>query len=121
KHDPGFGLSLTGADQLLHDPRHKRMNLGIEIGGTKLQLVLGDTEHGVRERRKLAVDVGAGAAGIRHQIERTLAEFSCHGELESVGVGFGGPVDWKTGRVSRSHHIEGWSEFDLRGWLETLA
>ena len=36
-------------------------------------------------------------------------------------MGFGGPVDWKTGRICRSHQIEGWSEFDLGGWLRQLA
>jgi glucokinase len=30
-------------------------------------------------------------------------------------------VDWKTGRICRSHQIEGWSEFDLGGWLCQLA
>ena len=38
-----------------------------------------------------------------------------------AGVGFGGPVDWKTGRICRSHQIEGWSEFDLGGWLGQLT
>ena len=38
-----------------------------------------------------------------------------------AGVGFGGPVDWNTGRICRSHQIEGWSEFDLGGWLHQLT
>jgi glucokinase len=38
-----------------------------------------------------------------------------------VGVGFGGPVDWRAGRICRSHQIEGWSEFDLGGWLHELV
>ena len=42
-------------------------------------------------------------------------------QVANVGVGFGGPVDWKTGRICRSHQIEGWSEFDLSGWLRQLA
>jgi glucokinase len=42
-------------------------------------------------------------------------------KLVGVGVGFGGPVDWKTGRIARSHQIEGWSEFDLAGWLSPLV
>jgi glucokinase len=39
----------------------------------------------------------------------------------AVGVGFGGPVDWRTGRICRSHQIAGWSNFDLGGWLKTLT
>ena len=97
------------------------MLLGIEIGGTKLQLVLGDETGKICQRRKLAVDPSRGAAGIRQQIEQVLPEMLQGRQVLKVGVGFGGPVDWKTGRICRSHQIEGWSEFDLGGWLGQLA
>lgn len=97
------------------------MNLGIEIGGTKLQLVMGDEGGKICERRKLAVDPAQGAAGIRQQMEQALPELLRGRQITRVGVGFGGPVDWKTGRICRSHQIEGWSEFDLGGWLGQLV
>jgi glucokinase len=97
------------------------LKLGIEIGGTKLQLVLGDAAGQICERRKLPVDPARGGAGIREQIEGTLPELLRGRTIEAAGVGFGGPVDWKTGRICRSHQIEGWSEFDLGGWLQPLA
>ena len=97
------------------------MNLGVEIGGTKLQLVLGDQMGQISERRRLAVDPGKGAAGIRQQIERALPELLGGRKVARVGVGFGGPVDWRTGRICRSHQVEGWSEYDLRGWLQQLS
>lgn len=93
------------------------MILGLEIGGTKLQLVVGDGRGTIANRRKLVVETAHGAAGIREQIELTLPELLRGSALGAVGVGFGGPVDWKTGRIRRSHQIEGWSEFDLAGWL----
>jgi glucokinase len=92
--------------------------LGIEIGGTKLQLVLGDSAGIIQQRRKLTVNKEEGAHGIRKQIERTLPELMGGTILRGAGVGFGGPVDWKTGRICRSHQIEGWSEFNLAGWLQ---
>jgi glucokinase len=97
------------------------MNLGIEIGGTKLQLVLGDEEGKIAVRRRLAVDAATGGAGIRQLIERTLPELLKECQVHRVGVGFGGPVDWKTGRICKSHQIEGWAEFDLGAWLGKLA
>jgi glucokinase len=97
------------------------MFLGLEIGGTKLQLVLGDEAGKISERRKLPVDAAGGAAGIRHQIERALPELLSGRQILRAGVGFGGPVDWKAGRICRSHQIEGWSEFDLGGWLRKVA
>src|SRR5512141_3013539 len=97
------------------------MNIGVEIGGTKLQLVLGDKERGIVERRQFAVAAELGARGIREQIQQALPELLRLGKVSAIGVGFGGPVDWKTGRICRSHQIEGWSEFDLAGWLRGLA
>ncbi len=41
--------------------------------------------------------------------------------IGAIGVGFGGPVDWRTGRISRSHQIEGWENFELAGWVREVA
>lgn len=95
--------------------------LGIEIGGTKLQLVVGDESAAIVERRRFTVERAHGAAGIRRQIEAGVEELLARHRPAAVGVGFGGPVDWRTGRACRSHHIEGWSEFDLGGWLRQLT
>jgi glucokinase len=94
---------------------------GIEIGGTKLQLVTGDETGKIVERRKLGVDAREGAQGIRKQIEKTLPGLLASHKPQAIGVGFGGPVDWRTGTICRSHQIEGWSEFDLAGWLRQLT
>ncbi len=92
--------------------------LGIEIGGTKLQISVGDDRAGIAQRHRLTVDPGRGAEGIRRQIEAALAQIVPAVKPAAAGVGFGGPVDWQTGRICRSHQIEGWSEFDLGGWLQ---
>jgi glucokinase len=97
------------------------MILGVEIGGTKLQVVLGDDAGKIIERRKLAVDPAKGAAGIRVQIETALTELRQGRPITRAGVGFGGPVDWKTGQICVSHHVEGWSGFDMGGWLSQVA
>src|ERR1035441_8482111 len=97
------------------------MLLGLEIGGTKLRLVLGDETGKICERRKLPIDPERGASGIRKQLHDRLPILLRGRRILRVGVGFGGPVDWKTGNICRSHQIEGWSEFDLGGWLHQLA
>jgi len=94
--------------------------LGIEIGGTKLQLVAGD-EKAVQARRRLNVDRNKAGAGIRDQIKQALPDLISKFSPAAMGVGFGGPVDWKTGRICRSHQIEGWSEFALGEWLQGLT
>jgi glucokinase len=91
--------------------------LGLEIGGTKLQLVAGDETGRIHARRRLAVNRAAGGVGIRAQIAAALPELMAAHPPAAVGVGFGGPVDWQTGRICCSHQIDGWHEFELAVWL----
>lgn len=99
------------------------LGLGIEIGGTKLQVGVGAREGpllGVARRR---VDPARGAEGIREAIpamaEEALAAAGLRkGDLSAAGVGFGGPVDTRRGVALLSHQIEGWRDFPLRRWLE---
>jgi glucokinase len=95
--------------------------LGIEIGGTKLQIVVGDKSGQIHERFRFAVNPALGAAGIRQQLEQALPDLASRTKPVAVGVGFGGPVDWKNGRICCSHQIEGWSDFPLSKWLSKLA
>lgn len=90
--------------------------VGIEIGGTKIQVVLGDGELRILRRWRGEVDRAQGAAGIRRQLEQGLAEVRC-GAAAGVGVGFGGPIDVRTGRIQCSHQIGGWNDFALKTWL----
>jgi glucokinase len=90
--------------------------LGIEIGGTKLQVVVG-TAGAIIDRRRFSVDQAAGGEGIRRQIASVLPEFISAHAPKAVGVGFGGPLDWKTGRICCSNQIAGWSDFPLGEWL----
>ncbi len=99
----------------------EKIHLGIEIGGTKLQIVTGDAGAKIRERYRLTVEPKHGAKGIRNQIETALSEILTTTKPVAVGVGFGGPVDWRTGRICKSHQIDGWSQFDLAGWLKKLT
>lgn len=95
--------------------------LGIEIGGTKLQLVAGDADARITARRRFTVDKQRGGAGIREQIQGALPALLVEFKPTAIGVGFGGPVDSATGKICCSHQIEGWSEFPLGDWLRGLS
>ena len=92
------------------------MNLGIEIGGTKLQLVTSDLTGRIDQRFRYVVDPGKGADGILQCIADTITQLA---EIpQYVGVGFGGPLDWQTGRIINSHQVGGWAGFQLADWLK---
>ncbi len=93
--------------------------LGIEIGGTKLQLGVGEPDGRLVEPvRRLQVVPARGAAGIREQIQREAAILLARHPVQAIGVGFGGPVDGQAGRAIRSHQIDGWEAFPLAAWCE---
>lgn len=97
--------------------------IGIEIGGTKLQLVAGDGLTRIVQRIRAPVDRAASASQICSQIEAGLAELrgAARAPIAGIGVGFGGPVDRETGRIVRSHQVKGWENFPLRDWLSERA
>jgi glucokinase len=102
------------------------MYLGIEIGGTKLQLGLGAADGVLAGLWRGTVDVAAGPEGIRRQITSAVPELLARAGLErsrllGVGIGFGGPVDDATRTIIKSHQIEGWDNFPLASWVSEVV
>lgn len=99
------------------------MFLGIEIGGTKLQIGVGAGDGHLLDLWRGSVDSAAGGEGIRQQIaERVPALLSRTkpGTICGVGIGYGGPTDDATQSVIKSHHVTGWDGFPLVKWMEDL-
>lgn len=108
------------------------MYIGIEIGGTKLQLGVGAADGGLlplgNEERvvRRTVDPARGAAGIRAQIEAAVPELldRCGVSKRAIlglGIGFGGPYDDHTNRTIKSHQIQGWDDFPLAEWAQSIV
>ena len=99
--------------------------LGIEIGGTKLQLGVGPDDGRLRGLWRGTVEVSTGGEGIRQQIERAVPELLASSgvsrqDIRGVGIGFGGPVDDMTRTVIRSNQIQGWNGFPLADWVSEV-
>ncbi len=93
------------------------MFLGIEIGGTKLQLGIGPGDGPplvALTRQK--VEPKQGAESIRQQIQQLGKTLIERHEISAVGIGFGGPVDVAAGRTIISHQVDGWKDFPLADW-----
>lgn len=102
------------------------MFLGIEIGGTKLQLGVGPDDGKLRGLWRGTVDAASGPEGIRRQIVAAVPELRAkarieRGQLRGVGIGFGGPVDDATHTVIKSNQIEGWDDFPLADWIAEIT
>ncbi len=93
------------------------MLLGIEIGGTKLQLAVGPgSGEPLVELCRRDVEPDRGAEGVLHQIAECGAELIKNHQVRAVGVGFGGPIDAAAGATITSHQVGGWDNFPLAAW-----
>lgn len=95
------------------------MYLGIEIGGTKLQLGVGagdGSDFVALERRD--VQIARGGAGIREQIRSVGRDLVAQYNVQRVGYGFGGPVLGAQGIVQTSHQVAGWDQFPIVEWTQ---
>ena len=93
--------------------------LGIEIGGTKLQIVQGDRTGAIWRRWRASVNPERGGSGILDQLRSGLEHLrpTDGPDVKAIAVGFGGPVEHHTGRIIKSHQIHGWDGFPLGQWL----
>jgi glucokinase len=96
--------------------------LGIEIGGTKLQLGLGSGDGTLVAFERRTIAPGDGAEGILAQIADAFdalvnASGTARGPIAAAGIGFGGPVDSGRGLVITSHQVNGWDGFRLAEWV----
>ncbi len=101
------------------------MFLGIEIGGTKLQLGLGHGDGHIHSLWRGSVNPAEGGEGIRRQILTAYPELLDSAKVNAsdvtgIGVGFGGPTDDDSQTVITSHQIEGWNNFPLADWLSDM-
>ena len=91
--------------------------VGIEIGGTKIQVVTGDSQARILDRKRFVADPALGGKGIRDQIVKALKQIHLNQSISAIGVGFGGPFNRETGLACCSHQVSGWGNFPLQKWL----
>lgn len=96
----------------------KERYLGIEIGGTKLQVTVGQASGSIVDSARESVPSGAKGRDIRRIILDLCRSLIAEHPISGVGVGFGGPIDVASGTIARSHQVDGWEGFSLKAWLQ---
>ena len=96
-----------------------KIAIGIEIGGTKIQVGAGRAGKEILALARTETDLSRGADGIRDilpsLVEQALAKggFSLQ-DVAGIGVGFGGPVDSKNGITLISPPGTGMGKFSIK-------
>jgi len=101
-----------------------RWYLGIEIGGTKLQIAVGRGEgEPFCAAWRGPIEASQNAARIQQQIVAGVDELLgkarlTRQQIAGVAIGFGGPVDTRRGLIVTSHQVAGWDNFALVKWFD---
>lgn len=93
--------------------------IGIDVGGTKISIVIGNTRGRILSRREIPTRVNSEAGDCVKEITANLEEMLRETSLKrsrilGVGVGIPGAVNRIKGVVPRSPHLPGWKNIPLK-------
>lgn len=95
---------------------------GVDIGGTKISVTLGNSRGKILAKETLPTRTGRTARrGIQELVQSLLSlktSRNKHQRLLGIGVGIPGPMNPAKGIVERSPHLSGWEGFPLKSFLE---
>ncbi len=89
------------------------MYLGIDIGGTKCAVTLGD-ENGIRDKIRFAT---SGVSETLDDIVKSAKKLMDH-DVRACGISCGGPLDEKKGIILSPPNLPGWDEIHMTELLE---
>lgn len=91
--------------------------IGVEIGGTKQQVCLGESGGRILARRQVKLGQDTTAENIRAWIQENIDQLRGEYPIQAIGVGFGGPIDPEREKIVCSCQIPGWEDFPLGDWF----
>lgn len=90
--------------------------LGLDIGGTKCSVVVGDTSFTIKKKIIFETRVERGYEAIlsefQEHIDTLLVEFSDY-RLKRIGISCGGPLDSKKGYIYSPPNLPGWDNVPI--------
>lgn len=90
--------------------------LGLDIGGTKCAVVLGDSTFSIKRKVFFETRVERGYEAILEEfqlhINKILKEFP-DGKLKRIGISCGGPLDSKKGMIYSPPNLPGWDNVPI--------
>lgn len=87
--------------------------IGVDIGGTKIAVVLGNERGEILEKIRFANNQGKEAA-----LEAIVHHARSLGKAEAIGISCGGPLDAKRGMILSPPNLIGWENVAIASILE---
>lgn len=107
--------------QAKHIKKPSAFYIGLDIGGTKCAIVLGDKEFNIYEKIFFKTKVERGPAVIlkefKQHIHQLLKEYD-YKKLVKIGISCGGPLNSKKGLIKSPPNLPGWDDIPIVDILE---
>lgn len=95
--------------------KEARLTIGVDLGGTKIDIGLVDTAGSILQHKRIKTDVKSGPDAIEKQILRDIHEMSNLnlGTLQGIGIGVAGQIDGENGAVLFAPNLN-WHNYPLQ-------
>lgn len=97
---------------------------GLDVGGTKIGVAVGDAEGRVLARDRIPTDPVRSAPELLETALRRLQELCAEeqlGEPTALGLAVPGPLSYREGKLLEVPNMPRWQNFPLREWLAAHA
>ena len=95
---------------------HRDLYLGLDIGGTKCSVVLGDASFSIMQKIVFDTHTVRGYLAIlaefQKHIKSLLVHYSCY-NLKRIGISCGGPLDSRNGIIYSPPNLPGWDNVPI--------
>ncbi|HRR91962.1 MAG TPA: ROK family protein, partial [bacterium] len=87
--------------------------IGIDIGGTKIAIGRADSRGNLEDSVRFPTDVSRGYRSILEEIIEKTSKLFERDSVKAIGIGCGGPLDSKRGRILSPPNLPGWDDVPL--------
>jgi len=87
--------------------------IGIDIGGTKIAIGRADSRGNLEDSVRFPTDVSRGYRSILGEIIEKTSKLFERDSVKAIGIGCGGPLDSKKGRILSPPNLPGWDDVPL--------
>jgi len=92
--------------------------IGLDVGGTKTALIVGDDEGRVMQRHQFLTDPAGGFTGWLAQLEKLYQVMPEVDSPQAISVSIGGPLDIERGIIYSPPNLPGWDAIPLKETLQ---
>ena len=95
-----------------------KLTAGVDLGGSKINTVLADSDGNIRARDLRDTLAGEGPDAVIGRIVAAIKHVSAGIELLGIGIGAAGACDTAHGIVTHSPNLPGWRDIPLRNSIQ---